>query len=228
MRTPEGRTIFVFILASANDLDPSGEIAFKRAAIRLLDRIRVAVSSDPAQPTPECIRTLRESIGMTQTQFAQRLLVDKITVARRKWGKSRPTDAKVNSLDRLRRALGKKASSSQRELSIDLIAVDLFVPAPLPKNNADLCSRRCVQVKVFRLCFQANAFNHNPASPTSLTTLEHVGEPWCTTLARESWSGACTPASSKGSDGPTVPVRFAGPRHCRASASRSYAAGCAG
>lgn len=108
MRLHDGRTVLVLVPGDACVVDESGQVAFLPAAVRLLDRVRTAAGSVPADPSPAYIRTLREALSLTQSQLAAKLHVDKMTVARWEWGKSKPTAAKVKALDRLRRALGRK------------------------------------------------------------------------------------------------------------------------
>lgn len=110
MRLPSGRTLLVLIPAQWCETDPSGATAFKPEAVRLLDRIRVTVTSLPHAPTPGYIRTLREALGLTQTQLAHRLGVDKMTVARWEWGKMKPSTAAVKALDKLRRDAGRRGT----------------------------------------------------------------------------------------------------------------------
>lgn len=103
MRLPDGRTLLVAIPASMCEADVSGEVAFGPEAVRLLDRVRALAMRTPPAPTPNYIRTLREALGLTQTALAERLGVDKMTVARWEWGKVRPSRDSVRALDKLRR-----------------------------------------------------------------------------------------------------------------------------
>lgn len=108
MKLPNRRTLLVLIPAAWCVTDRSGEIAFKPEAVRLLDRVRVAATNLPPSPTPGYIRTLREALGMTQTQMAERIGVDKMTVARWEWGKMAPGSAAVKGLEKLRRDVGRR------------------------------------------------------------------------------------------------------------------------
>lgn len=108
MRMHDGRTVLVLVPADACEFDESGQVAFLPAAVRFLDRVRAAAGAVPPNPSPAYIRTLREVLSLTQSQLAAKLHVDKMTVARWEWGKSKPTAAKVKALDRLRRMLGRK------------------------------------------------------------------------------------------------------------------------
>jgi DNA-binding transcriptional regulator YiaG len=108
MRLPDGRTLFILIPARWCELDVSGEVAFKPDAVRLLDRVRVMAMRTPRSPTPGLILTLREALGLTQTQLGDRIGVDKMTVARWEWGKVRPSAAAMKALDKIRREAARK------------------------------------------------------------------------------------------------------------------------
>lgn len=108
MRLPDGRTLFVLIPARWCELDVSREIAFKPDAVRLLDRVRVMAMRMPKAPTSGFILTLREALGLTQTALAERVGVDKMTVARWEWGKVEPSAPAVKALDRLRREAARR------------------------------------------------------------------------------------------------------------------------
>ena len=109
MRLPDGRTIYVEVPGKWVTRDRSGEIAFLPQAVKLLDHIRVlAMSTLDRPPTPGYIRTLREALGLTQTQMGERVGVDKMTVARWEWGKVRPGRASLAALDGLRKAATRK------------------------------------------------------------------------------------------------------------------------
>ena len=76
--------------------------------MRLRDRVRVTATNVPAQPTPGYGRTLREAIGLTEQQFAERVGVDKMTVARWEWGKVKPGAAAVTRIEKVRREAGRR------------------------------------------------------------------------------------------------------------------------
>ena len=105
-RLPDGRTMFVLVPAEWCELDVSGEVLFKPDAVRLIDRVQALAMRTPKAPTPGYIRTLREALGLTQTQFAERIGVDKMTVARWEWGKLRPRPAAAAALNKLRLEAG--------------------------------------------------------------------------------------------------------------------------
>jgi len=108
MRLPDGRTLLVLIPAKWTEADPSGEVAFKPQAVRLLDRARVVAMRTPAKPTPGYIRTMREALGLTLTQFGERLGVDRMTVWRWEQGRVSPNPEAVKAIEKLRREAGRK------------------------------------------------------------------------------------------------------------------------
>ncbi len=108
MRLPNGRTLLVLVPAAMCEIDVSGEVAFTLDAVRLLNRVRVTATNVPAQPTPGYVRTLREAIGLRQQQFAERVGVDKMTVARWEWGKVKPGAAAVKRIEKVRREAGRR------------------------------------------------------------------------------------------------------------------------
>jgi len=108
MRLPDGRTLFILVPAKWCERDVSGEALFKPEAVRFLDRVLVMAMHMPAKPTPGFIRTLRDALGLTQAGLAQRIGVDKMTVARWEWGKVEPSGKAVKALKKLRRAVGRK------------------------------------------------------------------------------------------------------------------------
>ncbi|MFM9957270.1 MAG: helix-turn-helix domain-containing protein [Phycisphaerales bacterium] len=106
-KLPDGRTMFVLVPAKWCAMDASGEVLFKPDAIRLLDRVQAMAMRTPKAPTPGYVRTLREALGLTQTQLGERLGVDKMTVARWEWGKIKPSARAAKALDSLRRSAGR-------------------------------------------------------------------------------------------------------------------------
>lgn len=106
-RLPDGRTLFVLVPAKWCELDVGGEVLFKPEAVRLLDHVQAMAMRIPAKPTPGYVRTLREAMGLTQKQLAQRIGVDPMTVARWEWGKTKPGESAIKALDKLRREAGR-------------------------------------------------------------------------------------------------------------------------
>lgn len=107
-KLPDGRTLFVLIPAEWCERDVSGELLFKPEAVRLIDRVQALAMKAPKAPTPGYIRTLREALGLTQKQFAERLKVDSMTVSRWERGTVKPSPAAAKALDRLRREAGRR------------------------------------------------------------------------------------------------------------------------
>lgn len=109
-RLPDGRTLFVLLPGKWCELDGSGELLLTAEAARFIDRVQALAMQTPKVPTPGYIRTLREALGLTQTELAERLGVEKMTVARWEWGKMRPRAAAVKALNKLRRDAGRRGT----------------------------------------------------------------------------------------------------------------------
>lgn len=107
-RLPDGRTLFVLVPGRWCERDAGGEVLFKPEAARFLDRVQALAMETPARPTPGFIRALREGLGLTQTRFAERVGVDKMTVARWEWGLLKPGREKVPAIDRVRKEAARR------------------------------------------------------------------------------------------------------------------------
>jgi DNA-binding XRE family transcriptional regulator len=103
MRLSDGRTIAVEIPGRWTTTDRGGSLALLPPAVRFLDQLQVAFSPLRTPPSPPYIRTLREAMGMTQSELGARLGVAKITVSRWERGDLRPGTASLAKLDALRR-----------------------------------------------------------------------------------------------------------------------------
>jgi DNA-binding transcriptional regulator YiaG len=80
--------------------DPLGRPLLLPPAVRTLDRLR-AVFAHQQHPTPGFIVSLREAMGLTQSQFGRRLRVSKMTVSRWECGRMRPGAGAVATIPRL-------------------------------------------------------------------------------------------------------------------------------
>lgn len=107
MRLPDGRTLLVLLRPEWCQLDVTGELLFRPAAVRFLDRIRVMAINMPKAPSPGFILTLRETLGLTQAQLGERIGVDSMTVSRWERGTVKPGAAAVKALEKLRRDSGR-------------------------------------------------------------------------------------------------------------------------
>jgi len=104
MRLPDGRTLFVEVPGRWVSADRDGTAAFLPAGVRFLDRVRVlALSVLDQSPSPGYITTLREALGYTQKQLAEKLGIDKMTVSRWERGALRPSGESLKALEKLRR-----------------------------------------------------------------------------------------------------------------------------
>lgn len=108
MPLPDGRTLFVLLRPEWCELDVTGELLLKPEAIRLLDRVQALAMQTPKAPTPGYILSLREAMGLTQVELAERIGVDSMTVSRWERGAVKPGPAAVKALDKLRRAAGRR------------------------------------------------------------------------------------------------------------------------
>jgi DNA-binding transcriptional regulator YiaG len=110
-KLPDGRTLFVLVPAKWCELDVTGEVLFTPDAARFIDRVQALAMRTPKAPTPGYIRTVREALGMTQVELAERVGVDSMTVSRWERGTVRPSPAAAKALDRLRRRAGRRGVS---------------------------------------------------------------------------------------------------------------------
>lgn len=108
MRLPDGRTLFVLIPAGHCTIDVTGEVLLKLQAVRLIDRAQALAMAVPGTPTPGYIRTLREALGWTQRELAERIGVDPLSVSRWERGAVKPSEAAVKALDKIRRQAGRR------------------------------------------------------------------------------------------------------------------------
>ena len=103
MKLPDGRTIYVEVPGRWVTKDRSGEVAFLPQAVYFLDRIQaLAMSVLDRPPSPGYITTLREALGLTQKELAERLGVDKMSVSRWERGTVRPSTDSLAALEKIR------------------------------------------------------------------------------------------------------------------------------
>lgn len=107
-RLPDGRTLFVLVPGRWCETDAGGELLLKPEAVRFIDRVQALAMETPAKPTPAYLRALREGLGLTQAEFAGRVGVDKMTIARWEWGQLSPRRAKVLVIDKIRKAAARQ------------------------------------------------------------------------------------------------------------------------
>ena len=103
MKLPDGRTLFVEVPGRWVTTDRGGATAFLPEGVRFLDRVRaLATSALDRPPSPGFIMTLREALGLTQKELADKLGVDKMSVSRWERGAIRPSEESLKALDKLR------------------------------------------------------------------------------------------------------------------------------
>jgi DNA-binding transcriptional regulator YiaG len=106
MKLRDGRTLFVEVPGRWMTTDRDGKPAFLPAAVEFLDRVQaLATSALDRAPSPGYLTRLREGLGLTQKQFADRLGMDAMTVSRWERGTMRPSEAGVRAIEKLRKEL---------------------------------------------------------------------------------------------------------------------------
>ena len=103
MKLADGRTVYVEIPGRWVRADRSGEAAFTPDAVRFLDRVRALSMNMPGMPSPGFIVSMREALGLTQVELAERIGVASMTVSRWERGTLKPGAPSLAKLDRLRR-----------------------------------------------------------------------------------------------------------------------------
>jgi hypothetical protein len=110
-KLPDGRTLFVEVPGRWTTTDRSGETALLPAGVRFIDRIcalAMGVSDAQRPPSPGFITALREGLGLTQQELAERLGVDKMSVSRWERGQVRPSAESLAALEAVRREAVRK------------------------------------------------------------------------------------------------------------------------
>jgi hypothetical protein len=110
-KLPDGRTLFVSIPGRWTATDRSGETVLLPAAVRFVDRIcalATGVSDEKRIPSPGFITALREGLGLTQQELAERVGVDKMSVSRWERGQIRPCAESLAALEAVRREAVRK------------------------------------------------------------------------------------------------------------------------
>ncbi len=103
MRMADGRTVYVEVPGRFSAKTRAGEVALTPEGVRFLDRIRALMMDVPGAPSPGYIAALREALGLSQQEFAERIGVNKLTVSRWERGALRPGAASLDALRKLRR-----------------------------------------------------------------------------------------------------------------------------
>ncbi len=103
MRLPDGRTVYVEVPGRWVSQDRNGAPAFAPDAVAFLDRIRALATRLDQAPSPGYITSLRQALGLTQSEFAEEIGVDKLTVSRWERGVLRPGNESLRAIDKFRR-----------------------------------------------------------------------------------------------------------------------------
>ncbi|MCH7591184.1 MAG: helix-turn-helix domain-containing protein [Planctomycetes bacterium] len=103
MKLPDGRTLYVEVPGRWVTADRDGKPALLPEGVAFLDRIRALAITLDRPPGPGYIVALREALGMTQKEFAERIGLDKMTVSRWERGALRPSDESLAVIEQLRK-----------------------------------------------------------------------------------------------------------------------------
>jgi DNA-binding XRE family transcriptional regulator len=111
MRLADGRRLAVEVPARWVKYDRGRELGFTIVGVRFLDRLRALFSPMKSPPSPGFIRSLREALGLTQSEFGNSVGVDKLTVSRSERGELRPGKRSLRALQKIRSAAVRKGIS---------------------------------------------------------------------------------------------------------------------
>ena len=96
----EGSMLAINLRAAWLKADRSGQPLLLPPAVRALDRLR-AVFTAQQRLTPGFIISLREAMGLTQSEFGEKVGASKMTVSRWECGRMRPGPAMVSAILKL-------------------------------------------------------------------------------------------------------------------------------
>lgn len=96
----DGRMLAINLAAAWVKADRSGEPLLLPPAVRALDRLRAVLASQD-QITAGFIVSLREAMGVTQSEFGKMVGVSKMTVSRWECGRMRPNPATAKAIFKL-------------------------------------------------------------------------------------------------------------------------------
>jgi DNA-binding XRE family transcriptional regulator len=111
MRLADGRRLAVEVPARWVRYDRSGDVGFTMDGVRFLDRLRALFSPMKTPPSPGFIRSLRQALDLTQTEFGKSMGVDKLTVSRWERGELRPGKRSLRALQKIRASAVRKGIS---------------------------------------------------------------------------------------------------------------------
>lgn len=96
----ENRILGITLRAKWLKADRSGEPLLLPRAVRVIDRLRAVFASQQIL-TAGFISSMREAMGLTQSQFGRKLGVSKMTVSRWECGKMKPGPATTRAIRQL-------------------------------------------------------------------------------------------------------------------------------
>ncbi len=103
MKLPDGRTLYLEVPGRWVTAERDGKPALLPDGVAFLDRVRALAIKLDRPPGPGYIVALREALGMTQKEFAERIGVDKMTVSRWERGALRPSDESLAVIEQVRK-----------------------------------------------------------------------------------------------------------------------------
>lgn len=95
---PEGR---VAATVAMRRNPRSGELSYTASAVRTLDRLRAILVQVNEHSSPGHVRTLRESLGLTQQELAEMLKVTSQTISRWERGEVQPSAGALKKLRKI-------------------------------------------------------------------------------------------------------------------------------
>lgn len=108
MTLADGRVLFVEVPKHMTSRDRSGELVFTLAGVKLLDRVQVLAMKPGPAPSPAYLLTLREALGLTQSELGRLIGRDKLTISRWERGTVRPGPEALEKLYELARKMKRK------------------------------------------------------------------------------------------------------------------------
>jgi DNA-binding transcriptional regulator YiaG len=108
LNLPEGRTVVLKIPEYMTERDKDGTLLFKPEGFKLIQHVRALSMKTPAHPTAGYIRTVREALGLTLAEFAQRLHRSEIAVKKWEAGKLKPGEDARKRIQKLVDAEGRR------------------------------------------------------------------------------------------------------------------------
>jgi len=108
---PEGRVVATVPMRRDTK---TGKLNYTPSALRTLDHLRALIQQVDRESSPGHIKSMRDALGMTQQQLANRLKVSSQTVSRWERGEVQPNTAALTRLRRLQATVRAKGIAVAR------------------------------------------------------------------------------------------------------------------